>query len=38
MQELRATAGLVARDLRRAGYWVAAASGVRGDEDASAPP
>jgi prepilin peptidase dependent protein B len=36
MQELRSTAGLVARDLRRAGYWVAAASGVRGD-GASAP-
>ncbi len=36
MQELRSTAGLVARDLRRAGYWAAAASGVRG-ESASAP-
>jgi prepilin peptidase dependent protein B len=37
MQELRSTAGLVARDLRRAGHWAAAASGVRGDA-ASAPP
>lgn len=36
MQELRSTAGLVARDLRRAGYWAASASGVRGDS-ASAP-
>ncbi|HEX2541967.1 MAG TPA: hypothetical protein VHM00_12900 [Caldimonas sp.] len=36
MQELRATAGLVARDLRRAGYWSASASGVRSDS-ASAP-
>ena len=36
MQELRSTAGMVARDLRRAGYWSASASGVRGDA-ASAP-
>jgi prepilin peptidase dependent protein B len=36
MQELRSTAGIVARDLRRAGYWAASASGVRG-EAASAP-
>ena len=36
MQELRSTAGMVARDLRRAGYWAASASGVRGDA-ASAP-
>jgi type IV pilus assembly protein PilW len=36
MQELRATAGVIARDLRRAGHWAAAASGVRG-EIASAP-
>ena len=36
MQELRSTAALVARDLRRAGYWAASASGVRGDA-ASAP-
>jgi prepilin peptidase dependent protein B len=37
MQDLRTTAGLVARDLRRAGHWSAAASGVRLDGDASAP-
>ena len=36
MQEMRSTAGLVARDLRRAGYWSASAAGVRG-ESASAP-
>jgi len=36
MQELRSTAGIVARDLRRAGYWAASASGVRSDA-ASAP-
>jgi len=36
VQELRAAEGLVARDLRRAGYWAASASGVRGDA-ASAP-
>ena len=36
MQELRSTAALVARDLRRAGHWSASASGVRGDA-ASAP-
>jgi type IV pilus assembly protein PilW len=33
MQDLRGTAELVSRDLRRAGHWAAAASGVRrGDE------
>ena len=33
MQELRGAAELVSRDLRRAGHWAAAASGVRrGDE------
>ena len=32
MQDLRSTAELVARDLRRAGYWAASASGVRGNE------
>ena len=32
MQDLRATAELVARDLRRAGHWASAASGVRGDD------
>ncbi len=37
LQDLRTTADLVARDLRRAGYWAHAASGVRG-ESASAPP
>lgn len=31
MQDLRSTADLVARDLRRAGYWANAASGVRSD-------
>lgn len=36
MHDLRGTADLVARDLRRAGFWAAAASGVRGD-DAEAP-
>lgn len=36
MQDLRGTADLVARDLRRAGYWATAASGVR-SEAASAP-
>ena len=34
MQELRTAADLVARDLRRAGYWAGSASGVRrGDDD-----
>ncbi len=37
MQDLRATSGLVARDLRRAGHWSAAASGVHLDGDGSAP-
>ncbi len=37
MQDLRTTAELVARDLRRAGYWSAAASGVRVPGDAVAP-
>jgi prepilin peptidase dependent protein B len=39
MQDLRATAELVARDLRRAGHWSAAASAVRrGDEPVAANP
>jgi type IV pilus assembly protein PilW len=39
MQDLRGAAELVARDLRRAGHWAAAASGVRhGDELISANP
>jgi type IV pilus assembly protein PilW len=33
MQDLRAAAELVGRDLRRAGYWAAAASGVRRGDD-----
>ena len=37
MQELRSAADLVARDLRRAGYWAASASGVRGHDDAALP-
>ncbi len=37
MQDLRTTSGLVARDLRRAGYWSAAASGVRVDGDGTVP-
>ena len=32
MQDLRIAADVVARDLRRAGYWAEAASGVRGDD------
>lgn len=32
MQDLRTAADMVSRDLRRAGYWGAAASGVRGSE------
>jgi type IV pilus assembly protein PilW len=36
MQDLRTAADIVARDLRRAGYWAASASGVRAD-DGSAP-
>lgn len=31
MQDLRSAADVVARDLRRAGYWGTAASGIRGD-------
>ena len=39
MQELRAAAELIARDLRRAGHWAAAASGVRrGDEPVAVNP
>ena len=39
MQDLRAAAELVGRDLRRAGHWAAAASGVRhGDASAAANP
>ncbi len=37
MQDLRTTAELVARDLRRAGHWSAAASGVRIEGDAGTP-
>jgi prepilin peptidase dependent protein B len=37
MQDLRTTSELVARDLRRAGHWSAAASGVRIEGDAAAP-
>jgi len=33
MQDLRGAAELVARDLRRAGYWSAAASGVRVEDE-----
>ncbi|MEO8080339.1 MAG: prepilin-type N-terminal cleavage/methylation domain-containing protein [Caldimonas sp.] len=33
MQDLRTAADIVARDLRRAGYWASAASGVRGDDE-----
>ena len=32
MQDLRTAADIVARDLRRAGYWASAASGVRSDD------
>ncbi len=32
MQDLRTAADIVARDLRRAGYWAASASGVRSDD------
>ena len=32
MQDLRTAADIVSRDLRRAGYWAAAASGVRSDD------
>jgi prepilin peptidase dependent protein B len=35
MQDLRTAADLVSRDLRRAGYWGSAASGVTGDGDAA---
>jgi prepilin peptidase dependent protein B len=39
MQDLRGAAELVGRDLRRAGHWAAAASGVRhGDEPGAANP
>jgi len=39
MQDLRSTAELVGRDLRRAGHWWAAASGVRqGDDPGLANP
>ncbi len=37
MQDLRTTSELVARDLRRAGHWSAAASGVRVEGDITAP-
>lgn len=37
MQDLRGAADLVARDLRRAGYWAASASGVRGNDGAALP-
>ena len=32
VQDLRTAADIIARDLRRAGYWGASASGVRGDD------
>ena len=32
MQDLRTAADIIARDLRRAGYWGASASGVRSDD------
>lgn len=32
MQDLRTAADIVSRDLRRAGYWAASASGVRSDD------
>jgi len=32
VQDLRTAADIVSRDLRRAGYWAASASGVRGDD------
>ena len=32
MQDLRTAADIVARDLRRAGYWAGSASGVRSDD------
>ena len=39
MQDLRGAAELVARDLRRAGHWAGAASGVRhGDDPGAANP
>ncbi len=39
MQDLRGAAELVGRDLRRAGHWAAAASGVRrGDQAVAANP
>ena len=36
-QDLRTAADIVARDLRRAGYWGGAASGVRGDDGGVVP-
>jgi len=36
-QDLRSAADLVARDLRRAGYWAASASGVRSSDAAVSP-
>jgi prepilin peptidase dependent protein B len=36
MQDLRTAADVVSRDLRRAGYWAHAASGVAGDDGAAA--
>jgi len=37
MQDLRGAAELVSRDLRRAGHWAAAASGVRRDDEPIVP-
>jgi prepilin peptidase dependent protein B len=37
MQDLRTAADLVTRDLRRAGYWAGAMSGVRGDGASAVP-
>ncbi len=36
-QDLRSAADLVARDLRRAGYWAVSASGVRGSDGTAWP-
>ena len=36
MQDLRTAADIVSRDLRRAGYWAASASGVRADDGSAA--
>ena len=38
MQDVRNAADVVSRDLRRAGYWAGAASGVRGDDGGAVLP